>query len=116
MTSVGDVHRTQRKMLGQEVTEIADKLCITSSYVSAIERDDLKNLPGVFFYKSFVKQYAAIVGVDYSSLQSDVEALAAAEEPPALPSADSRLTLALRSCTRIRTWWRGPAATSLVVR
>jgi hypothetical protein len=102
MTSVGEILRTQRKTQGREVDEIAAHLCIVSGYVRSIERDDLKDLPGVFFYKSFVKQYAAAVGLDYTQLQSGVEALTALEEPPALPYPASQPA----------AWWQ-PAVSKL---
>jgi transcriptional regulator with XRE-family HTH domain len=118
MTSVGEILRTQRKNQGCEVDEIAAKLCITSSYVSSIERDDLKTLPGVFFYKSFVKQYAATVGLDYAPLRSLVEALVALEPAPALPRLDSRPGVILRTCARLRIGWnrapQPPAAPPLL--
>ena len=81
MTSVGQILRTQRKSRGLDVTRIAEELCITSSYVRSIEKDDFKSLPNVFFYKSFVKQYAAFLGVDQELLRTGVEALVAPEEP-----------------------------------
>jgi len=83
MSSVGEILRTQRKNRGFEATQIAAALCITSSYVSSIEDDEFKKLPNVFFYKSFVKQYAALVGVDHDVLRPRVEALVKPEEPPA---------------------------------
>jgi cytoskeletal protein RodZ len=89
MASVGEILRTQRKNQGFEVTEIAAALCITSSYVCSIENDEFKNLPGIFFYKSFVKQYAAIVGVDHDVLRPCVEALVTPEEAPAPRPEDS---------------------------
>jgi cytoskeleton protein RodZ len=67
------------------VAEIADELCLTQQYLRAIEEDDVKSLPGVFFYKNFVKQYAAIVGVKESELRAGVEELSAAAEEPVLP-------------------------------
>jgi hypothetical protein len=70
------------------MAEIAKELCITQRYLSAIEKDDLKSLPGNFFYKSFVKQYAAILGVDEKSLEPGVNALTASYEPVLLPGAD----------------------------
>ena len=97
MPSVGEILRTQRKTQGREVTEIAETLCVIPSYVSSIEQDDLKSLPGTFFYRSFVKQYAAAVGLDYTPLRSSVEALVALEEPPVLPHAESRLSITLRT-------------------
>jgi cytoskeletal protein RodZ len=57
--------------------------------VNSIERDDLKDLPNTFFYKSFVKQYVETVGLDYQPLRARVEELVALEEPPAVPRAES---------------------------
>ena len=88
MNSVGAILRTERERQKREVAEIAEELCITQRYLRAIEQDDLKSLPGTFFYKSFVRQYAAIVGVDASSLQPGIEALTAPVEPVPLSGAD----------------------------
>jgi len=44
--------------------QIAERLCITPSYLRAIEADDVQSLPGAFFYKSFALQYAAILEID----------------------------------------------------
>jgi cytoskeletal protein RodZ len=90
MNSVGGILRTERERQGRETAEIAEELCITQRYLRAIEKDDLKSLPGSFFYKSFVKQYAAILGIDEKLLQSSVDALVAAEEPPAPVAVDPR--------------------------
>src|SRR5260370_24800943 len=81
MTSVGETLRSERETQRRTIAEIAEDLCITQRYIRAIEQDDLKSLPGTFFYKSFVKQYAAILGVDYKSLQPGIDALAQAMEP-----------------------------------
>jgi hypothetical protein len=67
------------------MAEIAEELCITQRYLKALESDDLSNLPGTFFYKSFVKQYAAILGVPESKLQPGIDAITATEAEPPLP-------------------------------
>lgn len=85
MNSVGRILRSARERQGREVAEIADELCLTQQYLRALEEDDVKNLPGVFFYKNFVKQYAAIVGVKDAEIRAGVEELTAAVEEPALP-------------------------------
>src|SRR5579862_3437619 len=90
MNSVGAILRTERERQGREVAEIAEELCITQRYLRAIEQDDLKILPGIFFYKSFVKQYAAIVGIDEATLHPAIEALTSTVEPLPLPGADVR--------------------------
>src|SRR5258708_15596313 len=90
MTSVGAILRGERERQGRELAEIADELCITRQYLSAIEQDDLKSLPGSFFYKSFVKQYASVLSVDEKQLQAGVDELTAPVEPLPLPGADPR--------------------------
>ena len=85
MTSVGAILKAERERQGRETAEIAEELCITQRYLRAIEQDDLKSLPGSFFYKSFVKQYAAILGLDEKVLQPGVDALVAIAEPEAEP-------------------------------
>ena len=75
MNSVGTILRTERERQQRNMAEIAEELCITQRYLRAIEQDDLQSLPGSFFYKSFVKQYAAVLGVDDAILQPGVNAL-----------------------------------------
>ena len=87
MDSVGRILRSARERQGRAVAEIADELCLTRQYLRAIEEDDVKSLPGVFFYKNFVRQYAAIVGVKPAELSAGVEALTAAAEEPVLTGA-----------------------------
>jgi cytoskeleton protein RodZ len=90
MNSVGAILKTERERQGRNMAEIADKLCITQRYLRAIEQDDLSSLPGSFFYKSFVKQYAAALGVDETLLQSGIDALTGTLQPLPLPGADPR--------------------------
>lgn len=54
---------------------------MTQGYLRAIESDDLSKLPGTFFYKSFVRQYAAILGVPMKTLETGVAALTSVELP-----------------------------------
>lgn len=91
MTSVGTLLRTERERQGREAAEIAEELCITLRYLRAIEQDDLKTLPGSFFYKSFVKQYAAILGLDDAQLRPAIEATTAQFDPLPLPGSVSYL-------------------------
>src|SRR5580704_4828804 len=87
MTSVGNLLKTEGERQGRSIAEIAEELCITQRYLRSIEQDDLKSLPGSFFYKSFVKQYAAILRVDATLIRAGIEALTATLEPPPLPGA-----------------------------
>jgi cytoskeleton protein RodZ len=90
MTSVGEILRRERQAQGREMLEIAEDLCITQRYLRAIEEDDIKSLPGTFFYKSFVKQYASLLGLDEEKLLAGVDALTASEEPLPLPGANPK--------------------------
>jgi cytoskeleton protein RodZ len=85
MTSVGVVLRSAREKQGRDMAEIAEGLCITQRYLRAIEQDDLKSLPGVFFYKSFVRQYAATLGVPDSEIQPALDVLVRGHLDPELP-------------------------------
>ena len=88
MTSVGDTLRRERERQQRAVSEISEELCITQRYVLAIEQDDLKSLPGSFFYKSFVKQYAALLNLDPVKLQAGIEKIAGEDTPAPLPGAE----------------------------
>src|SRR5487761_2002315 len=90
MTCVGEILRRERQAQGREMAEIAEDLCIMQRYVQAIEGDDLRSLPGAFFYKSFVKQYAALLGLDEAAIQTGVDELTATAEPLPLPGADPK--------------------------
>jgi cytoskeletal protein RodZ len=119
MASVGTVLRSEREQQGREIEQIAEELCLTPSYLRAIEADDLKNLPGVFFYKSFVRQYAAVLGVNPDKLQAEIQVLTALAEPEVvveakpirvpdpIAEAANRLDLSSRS-------WALPVAALLV--
>jgi len=137
MNSVGRILRSARERQGRAVAEIADELCLTQQYLRAIEEDDVQSLPGTFFYKNFVKQYAAIVGVKDSEIRPGIEALTASSEEPALPGtlsqpavrpldpivADSNrryfastrlglsvagLAVVLMACSGFYAWWMRP--------
>jgi cytoskeleton protein RodZ len=90
MTSVGEILRSARETQGRGVAEIAEELCITQRYLHALERNDLTHLPGTFFYKSFVKQYAAILGVPIKKLQPGIDLLTRDDEPEATANTSER--------------------------
>jgi cytoskeletal protein RodZ len=86
MASVGSVLRTEREAQGRAIEDIAQELCVMPSYLRAMENDNLALLPGIFFYKSFVRQYAALLGLNPGDLQAGVNALTAAAEPQPEPA------------------------------
>ncbi|MFM2124508.1 MAG: hypothetical protein RL328_959 [Acidobacteriota bacterium] len=85
MTSVGAALRHERQAQGRTIEEIAAELCLMPSYLRAIESDDVARLPGVFFYKCFVRQYATLLGMDAAKLQTSIDVLTAvADVEPAV--------------------------------
>ena len=59
----------------QDLAQLAEALCITKRYLIAIEADDLKVLPGIFFYKSFVRQYAQYLKLDPKRFDAQLRAM-----------------------------------------
>lgn len=104
MESVGSLLRSERKRQGRQITEIAAALCITQAYLNAIEADNLESLPGTFFYKSFVRQYATLLGISESRIRPAVEAITAPAAEPLLPGQDARFSPAEAG---FPTDWRG---------
>lgn len=86
MNSVGKLLRGAREEQQRSLAEIADELCITQRYLCAIEDDDLESLPGAFFYKSFVRQYAVLVGIEPRRIQDAVDALVEGSQSGSVPT------------------------------
>ena len=85
MTSVGSILREQRESQGRAIAEIAEELCVTQHYLRAIEADDLSGIPGLFFFKSFARQYAKALGVDSARIAPALAALCEPEDPQPRP-------------------------------
>jgi cytoskeletal protein RodZ len=86
MQQVGDILRTEREKQGRTLAGIAEELCIMGDYVRALENGDVKSLPGTFFYKSFTRQYAAILQLDEQLILPQLAELSSAEEATASPA------------------------------
>jgi transcriptional regulator with XRE-family HTH domain len=85
MTSVGSILREQRESQGRAIAEFAEELCITQHYLRAIESDDLTGVPGLFFYKNFARQYAAVLGVEPARIKAAIDGLSEPEDPQPRP-------------------------------
>jgi cytoskeletal protein RodZ len=86
MHSIGETLRSEREKQTRSLSDIATQTCISPMYLEAIERDDVDGIPGFFFYKSFVKQYASLLGIEYSGLADAVAAMEPHAEPDPLPA------------------------------
>ena len=87
MATVGNKLREARIEQGRDLARIADEIRVNPAYLEAIEKGDFGALPGAFFARSFVRQYAAELDIPYAEIEPDVERCLAAEpaaEPPRL--------------------------------
>ena len=75
--SLGSTLRLAREARGLTVERLADTLCLSIRYVQAMECDDVQAVPGVFFYRAFVQQYARAVGLDFSKLKLQLDQVCA---------------------------------------
>jgi cytoskeleton protein RodZ len=83
--SVGANLREAREKQGSTLHDIGARTRITVKCLTAIEDDDVTKLSSPFFYRSFVRQFAEQVGLDYQQLSVGVEKLAANMREPDLP-------------------------------
>jgi cytoskeletal protein RodZ len=75
MPSAGELLRNERVKRNRSLAEIAGQTCISRRYLEAIEVDRVTDLPGDFFYRSFLRQYAKALELDETAT---AEVLAAA--------------------------------------
>ena len=81
MTLVGETLQKARESQGRSLADFAGELCITRDYLAAIERGDVGSLPGLFFFKSFARQYAVLLGLDAELIRQRMDAVALPEAP-----------------------------------
>ncbi len=73
MMSVGETLRQQRLRRKVQLQEVSEELKISSRMLEAIEADDYDKLPGGVFAKSFVRQYAGVLGLDEGEVAAQFE-------------------------------------------
>jgi cytoskeleton protein RodZ len=64
MGTLGERFRRERELRGIALSEIAAKTHIGARLLQAIEEEAYERLPGGIFNKSFIRQYAAYLGLD----------------------------------------------------
>jgi cytoskeleton protein RodZ len=73
MLSVGETLRAERLKRNLGLDQIAGELKISSRFLEAIETEQFDKLPGGVFTKSFVRQYARLLGLDAEDLAGQVQ-------------------------------------------
>jgi cytoskeleton protein RodZ len=85
MESVGSQLRQARLNLGLTLEQACAKTRISVRNLQAIEADDLTRFSSAFFYRSFVKQFAEYLNVDYDRLAGAVQEVVSAIPEPLVP-------------------------------
>jgi cytoskeleton protein RodZ len=73
MIPVGDTLRRTRLKRNLQLEEISNELKISTRLLQAIENDQYDKLPGGVFAKSFVRQYARLLGLDEEEIAGRME-------------------------------------------
>lgn len=87
MENLGQILRREREKRGLTIEALAEQTRINPLYFRAIEAGDRGSLPGGFFYRSFLRQYARLLELPESVYQDEIERSLEQETqaPPALP-------------------------------
>jgi cytoskeleton protein RodZ len=85
MQSVGQQIREQRLRLGLKLEDIAARSRISLKTLQAIETDDLAAISSPFLYKSFARQFAEHLKLDYALLAPGVDAAGLTMPQPRMP-------------------------------
>jgi cytoskeleton protein RodZ len=81
MQTISELLRRTRLEQGVELSAIAAQTRIDAKYLRAIEADDIQSLPGAFFYKAFVHQYANYLGLNTKEIDAEIDRQRSVEEP-----------------------------------
>jgi cytoskeletal protein RodZ len=82
MTSVGETLRRERLRAGLDLEKIAQDTKIAVRTLELIESDQFEKLPGSVFARSFVRQYARVVGLDADEMVANLNKVLV---PPLVP-------------------------------
>jgi cytoskeletal protein RodZ len=86
MPSAGELLRSERIQRKRALSDLAAETCISTRYLAAIEDDDAKVLPGDFYHRSFIRQYASALGIDPSETKRILSLLEPAPEINPIPA------------------------------
>lgn len=81
MTSIGECLRRERLRRNLQLEQVSGELKISARMLAAIEAEDFGKLPGGVFAKSFVRQYAHLLGLDEEEMAAEVDRMLRPEHP-----------------------------------
>ena len=87
MTSIGETLRRERLGRGLDLNQVSRDTRITIRFLESIEADRFDKLPGGVFTRSFVRQYARVLGLDEDEIAAELQRVLGAQEESAQPAA-----------------------------
>lgn len=119
MESVGHKLREARTRLGLTLEQVSADTRITLKNLRALESDDVAAIGSPFFYRSFVRQFASAVKIDYNTIAPAVQQAANAIPEPVLPGQGDAPVIHVSPLTVKRSlnlrWLRSLVSLSLVM-
>ena len=73
MSSIGETLRRERLRQNLDLGQISRELKISPRFLEAIEDERFDQLPAAVFAKSFVRQYAGLLGLDQDDLAAELQ-------------------------------------------
>ncbi len=72
MESIGQRLRQERLRKGLKLQDIAERTRIRTAFLEALEADRFERLPGRFFARSFVRQYARLLEIEEAEIEAAI--------------------------------------------
>ena len=85
MESVGQILRSSRVAQGRTLEQVNSSTRISLGNLQAIEADESSHFGSAFFYKSFVRQFAQDLRLDFCLLEPSLHVAAETFAPPLMP-------------------------------
>jgi cytoskeleton protein RodZ len=73
MASIGETLRRERERRNMQLDQVSRELKISPRFLEAIEEENFDQLPAGVFAKSFVRQYARMLGLDEEEAANEVQ-------------------------------------------
>lgn len=90
MADIGQILKKARKEKGLTLDDLQQTTKIQKRYLIAIEEDNFDSLPGKFYVRAFIKQYAETVGLNAEELLADLDTAKSTEEEQTQAEAKTR--------------------------
>ena len=89
--TIGSILRQKREEKRLTLDQVFQAIKIRTSYLQAIENDQLDTLPSIAQARGFIRLYAGYLGIDPYALLETVSTESPSEEPISLPEEEAEI-------------------------